>query len=143
MYEYRDEHFGRLLQTAYRDFNARALGKMHQAGYKDLTQFEAELVSYIELDGSRIRSLTLKTGVTKQAIGEAVSRLVSLGYIKKVRDPADKRAQILRFTTLGEQFLLDAHRVKADIEQQYMAILGRPVFESLQKNLHRLASHKH
>jgi hypothetical protein len=60
MFEFRDEHLGRLLQSVYRDFNSRALTKMRKLGYKDLTQFQAELIGYMELDGTRVKALTLK-----------------------------------------------------------------------------------
>lgn len=142
MVSYRDEHMGRLLQSVYRDFNSRMLLKMHSAGYEDLTQFQAELISYMELDGTRIKSLTLKTGTSKQAVGEAVAQLVATGYIKKKPNPTDKRVQQLHFTTLGEQFLLDEHRLKAELEQDYMKLLGRHEFENLQKNLHIISSRR-
>ncbi len=143
MIHYRDEHFGRLLQSAYRDFNARMMQKLHQAGYEDLTQFQAELLSYIELDGTRIKSLCTKIDVSKQAVGEAVMQLVGANYIKKSTDPSDKRVQLLFFTAMGEQFLFDEHRLKAELEQEYCALFGRETFENLQKNLQSLAAKKH
>lgn len=139
MIHYRDEHLGRLLRSTYRIFNTRMMQKMHEIGYEDLTQFQAEILSYIELDGTRVKSLTLKTGTTKQAIGEVISQLAASGYIQKISDPSDKRVQLLRFTKKGEQFLFDEHRLKAEIEQEYMAILGRNEFESMQKNLQKVA----
>lgn len=135
MIHYRDEHLGRLLQASYRDFNNQFLQKMREEGYEDITQFQAELLSYIELDGTRVQYLIDKTSTTKQAIGEAVSHLEAAGYIRKTAYPADKRVNILRFTRLGEQFLFDEHRVKAEIEQAYMKLLGRQEFERMQKNL--------
>lgn len=142
MYSFRDEHLGRLLQSAYRDFNDRALGKLHQMGYHDLTQFQAEIISYIELDGTRIKNLVATTQTTKQAVGEAVAQLVKAGYVAKARDPADGRAQLLRFTSLGEQFLLDAHRLKAELEQDYTHFLGKQGFQELQRHLQKLATRR-
>ncbi len=138
MIHYRDEHFGRLLQSAYRDFNARMMQKLRQAGYGDLTQFQAELLSYIELDGTRIQSLSKKISVSKQAVSETILQLASAGYVQKRSDPKDKRVQLLFFTVAGEQFLFDEHRFKAEIERDYTQIIGKPAFESLQKNLQNL-----
>ena len=135
MIHYRDEHLGRLLRSTYRHFNTRMMQKLQEVGYEDLTQFQAEILSYIELDGTRIKSLTLKLGITKQAVGEVVSQLVAAGYIKKTVSPQDKRVQLLRFAKKGEQFLFDEHRLKAEIELEYMSILGRKEFENLQKAL--------
>lgn len=142
MIHFRDEHLGRLLRSTYRDFNERMMQKLYETGYEDLTQFQAEILSYIELDGTRVKSLTLKTGTTKQAIGEVISQLVTAGYVKKTSDPSDKRIQLLRFAKKGEQFLFDEHRLKAGLEQEYMAILGRQEFENLQKNLQIIAFRK-
>lgn len=140
MFNSRDEHLGRLLQSAYRDFNIRAINKLHRMGYHDLTQFQAEIISYIELDGTRIKTLVNTTQTTKQAVGETVAQLVNAGYLKKAKDPKDGRAQLLRFTPLGEQFLLDAHRIKAELEQEYTTYLGRETFGHLQKALRSLAA---
>lgn len=142
MIHYRDEHFGRLLQAAYRDFTRQLLEKLREAGYTELTQFQAELLSYIELDGTRVRYLMEKTGTTKQAIGETIARLEAAGYLRKAVDPKDKRVQILHFTALGEQFLFDEHRVKAEIEQEYRTLLGQTEFEILQKILQAVAVRK-
>ena len=142
MIHYRDEHLGRLLRSAYADFNQRILEKMQEAGYEDLTQFQAELLSYIELDGTRIKSLTQKIGVSKQAVGEAVLQLAAAGYIKKKADPADKRVQVLFFSSLGEQFLFDEHRAKAELEQEYIKRIGSQEFELLKKTLQSLNDHK-
>lgn len=140
MIHYRDEHLGRLLRSAYADFNRRMLEKMHEAGYEDLTQFQAELLSYIELDGTRIKSLTQKIGVSKQAVGEAILQLAAAGYVKKKTDPADRRVQVLFFSSLGEQFLFDEHRAKAELEQDYIYRIGAQEFELLKKTLQGLRS---
>lgn len=142
MYSFRDEHLGRLLQSAYRDFNNRALGKLRDMGYKDLTQFQAEIISYIELDGTRLKNLITTTQTTKQAVGEAVAQLVASGYINKRRDPKDGRVQVIGFTPRGQQFLLDAHTIKAELEQEYKQLLGRSGFAALQKNLQDLANQR-
>ncbi len=142
MYSFRDEHLGRLLQSAYRDFNARTLKKLRRLGYRDLTQFQSELMSYITLGGTRIKNLVATTQTTKQAIGEAVARLVEAGYLQKRVDTADHRAQLLYFTPKGEQFLLDAHRVKAGLEQDYTTLLGQQNFRQLRSSLQTLAIHK-
>lgn len=142
MIHYRDEHLGRLLRSTYRDFDKRMMQKLHEAGYDDLTQFQAEILSYVELDGTRVKSLMLKTGTTKQAVGEVISQLVAAGYVKKTLSPSDKRVQLLRFAAKGEQFLFDEHRLKAELEQEYMTILGRQEFENLQKNLQSIAFYK-
>ncbi len=116
--------------------------KLHQEGYDDLTQFQAELLSYVELNGSRIRLLAQKIGVSKQAISETVLQLVKAGYLLKRTDTEDRRVQLLFFSPKGEQFLFDEHRLKAELEQDYKTLLGRQAFESLQKNLQTLSSQK-
>ncbi len=115
---------------------------MGELGYENITQFQAELLSYIELDGTRVKFLISKTCTTKQAISETVSHLISAGYLQKSIDPKDKRVHVLRFTRLGEQFLFDEHRVKAEIEQEYKTLLGKKEFDNLQKNLQLITTRK-
>lgn len=136
--EFRQQHIGRLFQQATRDFGQRALQKLAQAGYSDLKPFLSEVISYIDLDGTRITTLAQRMGITKQTAGEAVAELEKLGYLTRTRDPADARATLLTFTPHGEAFLAAAHQVKQDLEQDYAQILGPEAFGQLKHFLNQI-----
>ena len=54
---------------------------------------------FIDLDhGSRLTDLADRSGLTKQAVGEAVAELERKGYVERVPDPLDGRAKIIKLT---------------------------------------------
>ncbi len=52
----------------------------------------------IRSTGTDAAELGRRLGVSKQAAGKAVDRLVALGYGERTRDPADSRRRLLRLT---------------------------------------------
>jgi DNA-binding MarR family transcriptional regulator len=128
-------HIGRLLQLALRDYAQRALVKLKAAGYDDLTQFQAELLSYIPPRGDRITELARRAGTSKQAIGEAVAQLEKAGYVEKTTDPRDTRATLVTFSARGRVFVKRVREVKRELDEEYTEALGKETFATLRRSL--------
>ena len=136
--EMRQQHIGRLLQQAYRDFNNRAIAKLRQRGHTGLTLAHTLLLSHLDLDGTHISVLADRAGITKQSMGQLVLDLEKGDYIERSIDPADRRATLIRFTGAGWQFLRDAYEIKKEIEAEYEARLGEVEMKHLRISLRRL-----
>jgi DNA-binding MarR family transcriptional regulator len=134
----RQQHIGRLLQRAARDFNARALEKLHARGHTALTLAHTNLLPHLEVDGERINRLAERAGMTKQAAGQLVQDLEANGYVERRPDPTDARAALVTFTPAGWRYLLDAQEVKREIEREYRAALGKKRWAALQEGLEAL-----
>lgn len=134
----REQHIGRLLQRAYRDFNRRAVAKLEQAGYHGLTLLQAEVISHIDTNGTRVVNIARKMGVTKQSSGEVVQQLEKLGYVERVTDPQDARAMVIQFTSLGEELLVKTDTVKKELEQECISSLGKFNFKAFKKSLENI-----
>jgi DNA-binding MarR family transcriptional regulator len=128
-------HIGRLLQLALRDYAQRALLKLKSAGYDDLTQFQAELLSFIPPGGDRITELARRAGTSKQAIGEAVAQLERAGYVAKAIDPRDNRATLVTFSAKGRVFVKHVRQIKRELDDEYTEALGEETFAALRREL--------
>lgn len=138
----RQQHIGRLLQRAYRLFSDQAVAKLHARGHTTLGLAHAALLSYLDLDGTRITTLAERADMTKQAMGQLVTELEAQGYVLRTPDPADRRATLVQFTETGWQFLLDAAEIKREIEAAYRAILGDERFAELRATLELLLEYR-
>ena len=134
----REEHVGRLLQHAYRNFNTRAVAKLRQRGHTGLTLAHTLLLSHLGLEGTRITVLAERAGITKQSMGQLAIDLEKHGYVERRPDPTDGRAILMHFTDLGWRFLEDSFAIKREIESEYQAILGEQGFDQLKAALNQL-----
>ena len=135
---FRQEHTGRLLFNAQRDYSLRALTKLRAQGHDGLSLAHTNLLPHIDVKGTRITTLAERAGVSKQAIGNLVGELAAKGYVRREVDPADRRAVVVTFTTAGWDFLQDAHLVKREIEAEYAATLGEQGMDDLRRLLLQL-----
>jgi DNA-binding MarR family transcriptional regulator len=136
--ELREQHIGRLLLRAQRDFSLRAIELLRAAGHGGLGLAHTNLLAHLEPGGTRTTTLAERAGVTKQAIGKLVAELEAKGYIARAVDPADHRAMLITYTPAGWQFLRDAHGVKRAIEAAYTAKLGEQGMAALRLLLTQL-----
>lgn len=92
----------------------RALQKWMQAlisyvrsGEPDLTnrQMALMLLVYLTPGPHTVRGLANMLGVSKPVITRALNTLGSLGYLRRVRDEADRRNVFVAKTSTGQEFL--------------------------------------
>jgi DNA-binding MarR family transcriptional regulator len=136
--ELRQQYIGRLLLQAQRASRVRATEKLRTRGHDGLSIAHTNLISSLDLDGTRITTLAERIGISKQAVGHLVLDLEQRGYIERAVDPADRRATIVTFTDAGWRFLNDAYYVKREIEAEYSAILGEQGMVQLRTLLNKL-----
>jgi DNA-binding MarR family transcriptional regulator len=100
-------------------------GRMSDAGFDDVREGHGCVFGFIDLeDGSRLTDLSERSGLTKQAVGEAVAELERKGYLKRVPDPLDGRAKIIQVTQRGRDAALTGRRLFAEIEAEWAERYG-------------------
>lgn len=136
----RGQHIGRLLLRAHRAFSARAAAMFHERGYPGITLRHIDLVPHLDAGGTRSTVLARRAGMTKQGMGKLVAELEAQGLVERMPDPADGRAQLVRFTESGQAFLATGIEVVQALEAEYRAILGSDGLEALKDALKRVTA---
>ena len=88
-----------------------------RSGQPDLTnrQMALMLLVYLTPGPHTVRGLAQVLGVSKPVITRALNTLGSLGYLRRVRDEADRRNVFVAKTSVGQEFLESFER---NIEQE-------------------------
>lgn len=87
-----------------------------RSGQPDLTnrQMALLLLVYLTPGPHTVRGLAQMLGVSKPVITRALNSLGALGYLRRVRDEADRRNVFVAKTSMGQDFL---DRFEHNIEQ--------------------------
>ena len=134
------ENIGRLLLRAQRDFDAELNARLRERGYPDVWLAHSALFAHIDAEGTRSSELAERAGMTKQGMGQLVADLEEKGYVERVKDPADRRAKLVRLTKKGWQHIRDAREIIGKIEEAYARRLGDGRLETLRAILKDLPS---
>jgi len=132
---FRRFHIGLLFQQLARDFERRARATLRSRGHVGLQPSHQVVFASLGTAGARLTALAERAGMTKQAMGQLVDDLESLGYVERIPDPADGRAKIVRLTPEGRAFLDDAADVISAIWSDYSELLGERELATLQARL--------
>lgn len=113
--------------------------RLHEMGHGGIRPAHGCVFGFIDRGGGvRLTALADRSGLTKQAVGEAVADLERLGYVERVPDPSDGRAKIIRLTERGGQAAAAAEEIFADIEGRFAAEVGDERFEEFRDTLRRI-----
>jgi DNA-binding MarR family transcriptional regulator len=112
----------RLLGVALDHFSAEHTRRVAAAGYPDIRPGHGCVFGGIDPEnGSRLTDLADSAMMTKQTVGEVVSDLEKRGYVKRVPDPEDGRAKIIRLTIKGREVYLTGWRLNHELEKEWAA----------------------
>jgi DNA-binding MarR family transcriptional regulator len=95
-----------------------------EAGFDDLRPRHGAVLAYLDEDGLRLADLARTSGRNKQTIAASVDELERLGNIRRVEDPADRRAKLIVPTDRGRQRMRLGDEIIAEIERRHEATLG-------------------
>jgi len=135
---YRD-NFSRHLIGVSRDMQTRMMETLQrQCGHADLRLGFAPYIILIGKEGRRLSELAQTLHISRQACNQAVSPIVSAGYIARVADPQDGRARLLVLTERGRQLQADGVRVVRDLDRHFEQLAGRSQVARAAQTLGRL-----
>lgn len=115
---------GLLLYIPYRALENRVFEALAAAGYDDFTPAQAKVFQRIGPDGTRLTELAEAAQVTKQTAGFLVDQLERSGYVRRVPDPTDARARLVKIAPRGKKTLPLAAAAVAEVEAEWAAHLG-------------------
>src|SRR5215813_6241706 len=82
-----------------------------------------------------------RLGISKQAAGKTVDRLVNLGYAERSADSADGRRKLVRLTPRGIDALARSAAIFEDLRAQWASTLGPGQLRELEASLRTMAPH--
>jgi DNA-binding MarR family transcriptional regulator len=137
---WRHINVGRLLNNAVSRFETRVFELLAQAGHSEARLPHLNLTRNLDVAGTGITELARRAGVSKQAIGELIVDCERRGLVKRIPDPADARAKIVRFTDQGLEWLASLRAALDQAEREMRHELGTLRVDGLKAALKTYAS---
>ncbi|KJF67481.1 MarR family winged helix-turn-helix transcriptional regulator [Rhizobium nepotum] len=132
------QSLGVLLRLAHQHFSSAVDEALDQSGFGDIRLHHANVFSFVPPEGIQVSELTVKAGVRKQSMAQAVEELEKLGYVERRPHPADKRARLVFLTERGKQIRPLAMATGKRVEEVWARLLGESDLEVLRSALQAL-----
>lgn len=136
---FRNQSLYRSMTRAVRVYNKRILDGVRERGFEDFTLAFPQILSNLDLAGTRIGVLAARAGVTRQAAGQLVDEIERCGYVRRKASPEDARATVVVLTPRGQRLMSAILELARGIEEGFADTLGARQFESVRAGLSRLA----
>lgn len=132
---------GRLLLEASRQVGADLVADLQERGFDDARPGHAVVALHIDRrSGTRVGDLAARAGMTKQGMLLLVDDLEARGYVRRVADPDDARARIVRLTARGRRYIAEFRRALAAVEGRVRRDLGDARFDAMRAALEDLVA---
>ncbi|MFJ7064760.1 MarR family winged helix-turn-helix transcriptional regulator [Streptomyces sp. NPDC101115] len=115
-----------LLFAGFRTLIDRLHAELARQGHPDLRPAHGFALQAIAASpyGSTASDIGRRLGVSKQAAGKTVDRLLALGYAERADDPHDARRKLVRLTPHGVDALTRSAAVFDTLRAEWAARLG-------------------
>src|ERR687888_2621768 len=113
-----------LLLDAFRSLDREIAAALEDRGAGELRPSQALALLLVERTGTRLSELAQRATITKQAMMQLVDDLQELGCVRRVPDPQDSRAKIVRLTARGLRLRASARKAIQSVEARIRRRLG-------------------
>ncbi|MFG2329612.1 MarR family winged helix-turn-helix transcriptional regulator [Streptomyces sp. NPDC048604] len=116
-----------LLFAGFRTLIDRLHARLAQEGHPGLRPaygFALQAVVAGGPAGATASEVGRRLGVSKQAAGKTVDRLLALGYVERTDDPADARRKLVRLTPSGRDALTRSAAIFDELRAEWASTLG-------------------
>jgi DNA-binding MarR family transcriptional regulator len=96
-----------------------------------LARSHALVFTHLDADGTRPAEIARRAGISRQAVGQTVAQMKSMGLVKLAPDPTNRRARLVQPTAKGRKALERAGSGSAAAEK----VLSRRIGASRVKGL--------
>jgi DNA-binding MarR family transcriptional regulator len=129
-----------MLLAAYRATAAELAASLAERGYDDVRPGHGAVFLHVERrTGTRLGELARRAGIAKQSMMQVVDDLEARGYVRRVADPTDARATLVRLTAEGRRCATEFRRAVQVLETRTRRRLGARADEALRSALAVLA----
>jgi DNA-binding MarR family transcriptional regulator len=114
---------------------------MVERGYPDLRAGHTPVFIHIDRrSGTRLTELARRARMTKQGMMLIIDDLEGRGYVRRVPDPEDGRAKVVKLTAHGRRCTAEYRRAIQALESQCRRMLGDRAYEILREALDELSA---
>ena len=124
-----------LMREAFVALNGVVLARLAERGHPEVRAAHSAVFQYLDDTGTTVSALADRAQMTKQAMAELVRHLEAHGYVRRVPDPADRRAKLVLATERGRDVLAIARALVPEIEERVGAVVGAERVPSLVADL--------
>lgn len=105
------------------------------AGLDGIRPAQAVALVPLVAGGLHASDLADRLRVSRQAVAQGVTALERHGYVSRVPDPVDARAQLIELTPRGRQALRVMRSSALDVEKRWEKVLGPERLDGLRETL--------
>ncbi|MBY8871961.1 MarR family winged helix-turn-helix transcriptional regulator [Micromonospora sp. PLK6-60] len=129
-----------LLLAGFRTLIDDLHAELARQGHPELRPLHGFVLQAVGTAGTTASDLGHRLGVSKQAAGKTVDRLVALGYLERTDDPRDARRKLVRTTPRGLDGLRRSAVIFDDLRDRWCATLGADRVAALEDDLRRVTA---
>lgn len=124
-----------LLLGGFRTLIDRLHARLADEGHPDFRPAHGFAMQAIGARGATASEIGRRLGVSKQAAGKTVDRLLALGYAERADDPADARRKLVHLTPHGHAVLARSAAVFDELRAEWSTTLGADRVRALEADL--------
>lgn len=124
-----------LLFAGFRTLIDRLHAELARQGHPDVRPAHGFAMQAIGLRGASASEVGRRLGVSKQAAGKTIDRLITLGYAERTDDPADARRKLVRLTPHGIDALRRSAAIFEELHAEWATSLGTRRLRALESDL--------
>ncbi|MDH2393032.1 MarR family winged helix-turn-helix transcriptional regulator [Streptomyces sp. HNM0663] len=124
-----------LLFAGFRSLIDRLHTELAAQGHPDLRPAHGFAMQAIGRDGATASEVGRRLGVSKQAAGKTLDRLIALGYCTRTDDPADARRKLIRLTPHGADALTRSAAIFDELRAEWAKTLGTDRLRAMEADL--------
>ena len=136
---FRNESLYRSLTRTLRVYNKRMVDGVRARGFTDFSPAFPQILSNLDVRGTRIGVLAARAGVTRQGAGQLVEEIERCGYVQRKQAKDDARATVVQFTPKGRRLIATILELAMAIEVSLDELLGPREFDRVRSGLVRIA----
>ncbi|MEU5954919.1 MarR family transcriptional regulator [Streptomyces sp. NPDC047525] len=124
-----------LLFGGFRTLIDRLHAELARQGHPDARPAHGFAMQAIGLRGASASEVGRRLGVSKQAAGKTIDRLITLGYAERTDDPADARRKLIRLTPHGIDMLRRSAAIFEELHTEWSKQLGARRLHAMEDDL--------
>lgn len=123
------------LVRAFYWFDEQLRARLAQRGWRSISRSQSLVLTNIANGVNRPSRIAEKLGVSRQAMSQLLSEMVSAELIEMIPDPTDGRAHLMQFAPAAAGIRDDALQILRELEREVERALGKQQLENLRQAL--------